>query len=244
MKKLFTLLFCSFFFLNFASSQIVLETTEVLLEVEDFDLSDLYAEEIIENSITNESMEDIDIRWTFIEGTCPEEWDWIKQDENITYAHPVTSNVDPSVGLNTPVTLEAGETGSYLLLFVYPRQVAGCCQVAYELSDANDPTATPIATAVYDVYINAPDCPLVSNTFEEENNKVKIFPNPTTGFVSIQSEYAVKNVQLYSIQGQDFGSINVPGNNELDLSNFPAGIYFLKIMMENEKIIWSKINRI
>jgi len=243
MKKITTSLFLFFFFLNFSFTQIVVETTELIVEENDFNLTDNYAEIIIENFLGNESMEDINVRWTFIEDTCPDEWEFIKADELLTYISTVTSNIDPALNIDNPILLEAGETGSTMFLFLYPRQVAGCCQVGFEFSDANDPTATPIASATYDISINDPDCQLINYTFEIDNNRVKIYPNPTSDFLKIESTSPIELVNFFSVNGQDLGEVNLSENNEVDLSSMSKGIYFLKIKMKNGKVSWTKISR-
>jgi hypothetical protein len=244
MKKLIYSILFICFSLCFANAQIVPEVTEAIYNFENVDLSDEYAELIIENYLANESNEDINLRWTFVEGTCPEEWDFFKFDENMTYVPTVVSNVDPDLGINFPVTLEAGETESYMFLFLAPRQVVGCCQVAYEFSDADDPTATPIATATYDIFVNSPDCEIISNTFEAGNNSFDIYPNPTHGIVNIKAEIPIAKINAFSVAGQDFGEIFTAQNNDFDLSHLPGGLYFLKIKMENGKTGWARINKI
>lgn len=241
MKRLIPLLFCSLFFSNFNSAQIVLDVTEEVYDFDNVDLSQQFVELKIENFLTNETTDSLDIRWTFIQGTCPEEWFFTKADENLSWAPVATTNVAVPGPPNLPIILEPGEMDSPLFLYLYPSPTAGCCQVVFEFSDASDSTATPFASATYDIYVNAPDCPLVSSTFEERNKSVNIFPNPTTGFISVQSEFAVKKVQVYSAHSQEFGTVDVSKNNELDLSHLPAGLYFLKIEMENGRLAWSKV---
>jgi len=73
---------------------------------------------------------------------------------------------------------------------------------------------------------------------------VLIYPNPTNGELRIESvDIRVESVDIFDIYGRNVGSIFPSKNLEgwqpkadgvvLDISNFPAGIYFLKIHTEN-----------
>ena len=65
------------------------------------------------------------------------------------------------------------------------------------------------------------------------NASISIFPNPTTGKTNIILNGITGSavLDIYSILGQSVFSENVNGNNktELDLSNLPKGVYFVKV---------------
>lgn len=60
-----------------------------------------------------------------------------------------------------------------------------------------------------------------------------VFPNPTTGKVNIDTSFALLPYAIYTIEGQFV--FNGIINEEMDLSAYPDGIYFLQI--ENARII-------
>jgi hypothetical protein len=71
----------------------------------------------------------------------------------------------------------------------------------------------------------------------------RIFPNPTSGIAQIykpESE-SINRLEVFSIQGKQVLFIDHPGDNDLDLSGFPNGIYLLKIQSKsgifNHKIL-------
>ena len=67
----------------------------------------------------------------------------------------------------------------------------------------------------------------------------KLYPNPTSSFVTIQNDLEIKNITIYNQIGQ---LISSQKNTQVDLSNASSGIYLLHIDFENgqkaiEKII-------
>lgn len=70
--------------------------------------------------------------------------------------------------------------------------------------------------------------------------KYKIYPNPTSGEISIEGE-GIREIEVVDLSGKSYKS-NISNNgNSHDLSNLPKGIYLVKITSENsvrtEKIV-------
>jgi hypothetical protein len=83
---------------------------------------------------------------------------------------------------------------------------------------------------------------------ESNKNNVhyKIYPNPNTGKfkIEIPPESTNKiNVEIYSLLGEKIfekSDLNQPGSNEIDISEFPKGIYFVKVR-DGEKSYSQKV---
>lgn len=61
------------------------------------------------------------------------------------------------------------------------------------------------------------------------NEDLSLFPNPATEFLNVQTAMELKDaevIDLYGRQALNAGTI-APGTNHLDVSNLPAGMYFL-----------------
>jgi len=74
------------------------------------------------------------------------------------------------------------------------------------------------------------------------DNSVKLYPNPSKGFVTIDAENGIKSIQIFDIQGRQLQYTFVGGNSMiLDVSGRASGIYFVKIFTEKgikvEKLI-------
>jgi len=78
------------------------------------------------------------------------------------------------------------------------------------------------------------------STIKDYSSSINIFPNPTNGNITVNSEYGIKTIDLYNTIGNQLLAVN---NNEnkitetkLDLSTFAKGVYFIKININNQII--------
>jgi hypothetical protein len=60
---------------------------------------------------------------------------------------------------------------------------------------------------------------------------VFVFPNPAFGFVQIIAEKTVLKTEIYGMTGKLLGTVK--NDNRIDLSNVPAGIYYLRIYLSD-----------
>lgn len=58
---------------------------------------------------------------------------------------------------------------------------------------------------------------------------VSIFPNPTPDYVNVRSDKKVKEITVFSAEGKKLSNTN---ESRINLTSYPAGIYFLDIVME------------
>ncbi len=63
-------------------------------------------------------------------------------------------------------------------------------------------------------------------------SKVDIYPNPTTGLVSIKAE-RIKSIEVINLQGKQ---IYTGKENQIDLSTQPKGIYIIKVITDKQTI--------
>jgi len=64
---------------------------------------------------------------------------------------------------------------------------------------------------------------------------ISIYPNPCTGKFSVNSNSDIKSIEIYDVFGKKVyatSKFNLQTSNEIDLSDFPKGIYFVKIYDE------------
>ena len=66
-----------------------------------------------------------------------------------------------------------------------------------------------------------------------------LYPNPTSGKLTINSNQKINNIEVYSQLGQLI--LSVPHKNEIDISFLNSGIYFIKITDEKENSTVKKV---
>lgn len=80
--------------------------------------------------------------------------------------------------------------------------------------------------------------------FLERENSIRLFPNPSNDLVQITGLDNIKSMQLINAQGQIIEQIKVNTATyaqDLDLSNKPAGVYYLKLINTNNGHIMQSI---
>jgi len=90
-------------------------------------------------------------------------------------------------------------------------------------------TCSNVSSNLYNKDFQATDVGIadVDNT----NTELVVYPNPTKGIVYISSECDIK---LYDIQGKKLQEIR---GNQIDISSYPQGMYFLKVEGKTLKIV-------
>ena len=58
-----------------------------------------------------------------------------------------------------------------------------------------------------------------------------VYPNPTTGILTVQSKTAIVQIEIHNLLGQLV--LSNTNQNTIDISNVSQGVYFIKVMGEN-----------
>jgi len=75
---------------------------------------------------------------------------------------------------------------------------------------------------------------------------ISVFPNPTSGLISIKSEFKIDSYELFSVTGISIlkeGILNDRHLFTMDLGGIPSSIYFLKVFSEKGVIVKKIIRR-
>lgn len=84
---------------------------------------------------------------------------------------------------------------------------------------------------------------LVSTKDNSLQDKVHVSPNPTSEKIRISSEYTIKSSSLYNINGTLIMQLKSEQFQEMDISGFPCGTYFLRLHTDNH-VVTKKIIKI
>ena len=98
--------------------------------------------------------------------------------------------------------------------------------VYYAVSEAGGCRSNPLAVTI-----------AITLSIEEQTKfQVKIYPNPVSDILNIESENEIKSVVIYSVQGQ---IVQVSNQKQIDISRIAAGIYMIRIQ-DTEDIVLTK----
>ena len=80
---------------------------------------------------------------------------------------------------------------------------------------------------------------IVGNT---KSQNVNVYPNPNNKIFSIQTSSKINTIEVLDVLGSHIRSFQ-PNTNlfEINISENPSGIYFLKVYLENGNIVTKKI---
>ena len=74
------------------------------------------------------------------------------------------------------------------------------------------------------------------------NNAITLQPNPTSGFVNINSRFEMQKIEVINIAGQTLLSeLTADKVHQLNLTDFAEGIYFVKVSYSNGMSVTKKI---
>jgi len=78
--------------------------------------------------------------------------------------------------------------------------------------------------------------PTLATTSYSSIANATVYPNPSNGNVTIESDVAIDDIQLITINGQLMMEIKKPifQNNSFTIDNLPKGFYFLKLNSESQ----------
>ena len=102
--------------------------------------------------------------------------------------------------------------------------------VTYSVVAKNQDNYSAPAFVVVNSTVNISD-----NIINVENNKVSLYPNPTSGMIYVELDNTFDAV-IYNYQGQVVMR-EYDNNGQIDLSNLSAGMYFVEIREGNNRMI-------
>lgn len=89
---------------------------------------------------------------------------------------------------------------------------------------------------------NSDDIEIVSAVFENPASSLKVFPNPVSEYLFIESENAIKNVQLINLTGKVIKEHVVVGDKaDLDVRGIESGLYILKALYIDGEVTMHKV---
>lgn len=71
---------------------------------------------------------------------------------------------------------------------------------------------------------------------------IAVYPNPTSGQLTVSSNEAIRNITIYDLSGRLVESVNVNADTQVNLNvaRLNSGVYFIKTQLENQQTKTSK----
>ncbi len=70
-----------------------------------------------------------------------------------------------------------------------------------------------------------------------ENATISIYPNPTTDYITINNEDAVKNIVLFNMVGRKMRTFTAEKGERYEVSDLPNGLYVVQLFGKNNKVL-------
>ena len=134
-------------------------------------------------------------------------------------------------GLEAYVNITAGNT---YVLYTYARTFVS--DPATILHRATLSFQGAVVTAHPDLF-NIPGCTMSAEDFVKDTTKV--FPNPFTNSLQIESETSFITMTLYDVAGKQIISRNF--TNTIDTTNLAQGLYLLHLITEDGEVLVKKV---
>ncbi|MBP0902337.1 T9SS type A sorting domain-containing protein [Mariniflexile gromovii] len=106
---------------------------------------------------------------------------------------------------------------------------------SYKLSDISANTIYYIrsyATTEKDTFyggVSTIDTSTQSNIDVSLKNRIKTYPNPSTGYISLSGLMETKNYIIYNMTGKELVRGSISYNNKIDIRSLNSGLYLLKL---------------
>ena len=118
------------------------------------------------------------------------------------------------------------------------------CSTNQPITGATDSVYMPSVNGQYAVITSNANCTDTSACFDMTNvgleesviRNIKLFPNPTTGILNIESKSTILGISIYDLVGREVLDKKTKLNS-VDLSTLPKGVYLVKIKTEQGEVV-------
>ena len=66
---------------------------------------------------------------------------------------------------------------------------------------------------------------------------VSVFPNPTTDYITVTNEEAVKSIAVYNLIGRKMKNFDVTKGDRYEVADLPNGLYLVHLIGRNNKLM-------
>jgi hypothetical protein len=147
----------------------------------------------------------------------------------LTLTASATSSLPVSYSVLGPATISGN------VLFI-----SGVGTVTVTANQSGNATYNPASAVVLTFQAVSVNGSSLGISDENENSTIALYPNPTTGKVSINTTQ-FDAITIYSINGTLVYSSNLESNNTIDLGDLANGVYTVKLTNNKNRIAYKKL---
>lgn len=183
--------------------------------------STMYAQGTIENNSTS----NVTIEVRRLQNVLPANW---LSSICLDVCYP--TDVD-----STQITLKPGQK-MQLIIDVFSSDVAGTARLRMGMRNVNNTQNR----AIMQISATASEITTSDKYNTGDEPEVVVYPKPATSYLKIRSS-KYNQYKLFDQNAQVFKSGWIDGNETIDRSGLPAGVYFLKLTNEAKEVYYTKI---
>ncbi|MFK7810267.1 MAG: T9SS type A sorting domain-containing protein [Saprospiraceae bacterium] len=123
--------------------------------------------------------------------------------------------------------------------FLFPWKAMGCSDELYKISLT---CYTDSLTTLKRLTNDPIECGLTSSldNISEDIKNFSIFPNPSTGIFQIENFSMIEEIEIYDVSGRSI-NYELTSSNEISIANQPGGIYLVRLLTKDKKVISKKL---
>ncbi len=186
-------------------------------------------------------------QWYFGEGFPSHRFEWTYENDSlkISSVQTTSATVTPFFNLAIDVNLIFDEGDSLIRLDITENTQEFKIKIPKEVKIISfDPNKDLLMKTLGVTYIKPKEPEVVLSIEEGLLNKVELYPNPSSGIVTLQytRETMVNNIQVFSLQGAEVTNLTIkPSNtNTINIIGLGAGLYQIHIHTDNG-VIFKKV---
>jgi len=228
MKK--TLLLLLLFFgaqFSITAQDISVNPDPVMLEIDK-----TVVDQKVDFMVVNNANRDIDVYWEFEPIDAPDDWTFYLCDLNVCYTPAIIS-----CPCNKPNFLAANSSNVFMM-HIQPNEVTGTGSVMLKILEACDDGSTSLLEIPITYVVSETS----STSFQDLNNDISIYPNPSSQMISIKEDKEVTDIIIYNLIGKKIKSVSHSEGQSHDITDLERGIYLVRMLNEEQNIL--KVSRL
>ena len=226
MKRTLLLLFSLCFSFSLVAQDITVDPMPVVKELgaDDGDVK-------VDFNVNNNTNRELTVFWEFDRGTCPDEWTLFLCDVNLCYTEAITS-----CPCSQPNSLAANSSNVFMM-HVIPNGVMGVGTFTLKILDECNGTVSML-----DIPITFDVDDTSSAAFQDIDNNINIYPNPSSHMLNIKEDKEVSDIIIYNLIGKKIRNVKHSPGMSHDISDLERGIYLIRMLNKEQNIL--KVSRL